>query len=125
MSQKAAITINRSRAEVERLWREQQPVEVAEVRFADAPGNRGTEIHVMVQREAPGGKLGELMEKVITAVPMAKVKDGLRRFKQQVETGEVPRSEGTPGGESLERKFKQRPAQPLSERERERARVGS
>jgi hypothetical protein len=30
-----------------------------------------------------------------------------------VETGEIARSEGTPEGESVGRKFKQRPAQPL------------
>ena len=53
-------------------------------------------------------------------MPLAKAKDQLRHFKQQVETGEVPRSEGTPEGESVGRKFKQRPAQPL-ERGRRRA----
>ena len=53
-------------------------------------------------------------------MPLAKAKDQLRRFKQQVETGEVPRSDGTPKGESAERKLKQRPAQPLEDSELEK-----
>ena len=44
-------------------------------------------------------------------------KDALRRFKQRVETGEVPRSDGSPEGERAERKVRQRPAQPLAESE--------
>jgi hypothetical protein len=51
------------------------------------------------------------------------VKDDLRRFKQRVETGEIPRSDGTPEGERAERKLKQRPAQPLSPEESEKAGV--
>ena len=48
------------------------------------------------------------------------MKDELRRFKQRVETGDIPRSEGTPAGERFVRKLKQRPAQPLEESELER-----
>jgi hypothetical protein len=54
---------------------------------------------------------------------LAKVKDELRRFKQRVETGVVPRSDAVPEGELLERKFKQRPAQPLNEDELHKAGV--
>jgi hypothetical protein len=53
----------------------------------------------------------------------AKVKGDLRRFKQHVETGEIPRSDGSPEGERAERKLKQRPAQPLEESELEKAGV--
>ena len=38
-----------------------------------------------------------------------------------VETGEIPRSEAVPEGERFERKLKQRPAQPLSDEELEKA----
>ena len=41
------------------------------------------------------------------------MKDGVRRFKQLLETGEVVRSEGSPGGTSARGQLKQRPAQPL------------
>jgi hypothetical protein len=49
--------------------------------------------------------------------------DDLRRFKQHVETGVIARSDGTPEAEAAERKLKQRPAQPLSEAELEKAGV--
>lgn len=45
MSQKATITVHRSREEVQRLWRERRPAGDAPVTFRDAPGGRGTEIH--------------------------------------------------------------------------------
>jgi uncharacterized membrane protein len=128
MSQKAAITVNRPREDVERLWRssEYRPEYIeasdARVTFIDAPGDRGTEIHVELGRTR-GGKLGKVVEKLAGAVPRAKVTDDLRRFKQQVETGVVARSDGTPEGELAERKLKQRPAQPLSEAEAEKAGV--
>jgi hypothetical protein len=129
MSAKAAITVHRSREEVERLWRTSgyrpQYIEEADaaVTFTDAPGDRGTEIHVELDKGTPGGRVGELVQKVTSAAPLAKVKDDLRRFKQHVETGEIPRSDAVPEGELAERKLKQRPAQPLSPSELEK--VGS
>jgi len=117
---KAAITVLGSREEVERLWRSSERSD-GEVTFKDAPGDRGTEIHVDLGGATKGGKLGETVQKVVGAAPLAKVKDELRRFKQQFETGEIPRSDSTPEGESAGRKFKQRPAQPLEDSELEKA----
>jgi uncharacterized membrane protein len=122
---RAAITINRPRAEVEERWRnaEDRPEYVAQaeasVAFADAPGGRGTEIHVDLEHQAPAGKLGEVVAKLTGDDPLAKVNDDLRRFKQRVETGVIARSDATPEGEALERKLDQRPAQPLDERNAE------
>jgi uncharacterized membrane protein len=122
MTGKAAITVNRPREELERLWNssEYRPQYIAEaeaaVTFKDAPGDRGTEIHVDLK---PSGKLGEIVQGLFGGAALPKVKDDLRRFKQHVETGEIPRSDGTPEGESAERKLKQRPAQPLEESELE------
>ena len=127
MSAKAAITVHRSREEVERLWRASgyrpEYIENADaaVTFMDAPGDRGTEIHVELDKGTPGGRVGEIVQKVTSAAPLAKVKDDLRRFKQHVETGEIPRSDAVPEGELAERKLKQRPAQPLSPSELEKA----
>ncbi len=127
MSVKAAITINRPREELERVWRtsEHRPGYIegadAAVTFEDAPGDRGTEIHVDLDEGARGGKLGEVVGKLTGKDPLAKVKDDLRRFKQLVETGVITRSEGTPEGELAERKLKQRPAQPLDDSEFEKA----
>ena len=129
MGTKAAITVNRPPDEVRRLWNssEYRPQYIegadAAVTFRPAPGDRGTEIHVDLEKGARGGKLGEVVQKLTGAAPLAKVKDDLRRFKQHVETGEIPRSEGTPEGESAERKLKQRPAQPLTESELEKVGV--
>jgi uncharacterized membrane protein len=129
-STKAAVTVLRSREEVQRLWGSSgyRPEYIQEadaaVTFVDAPGDRGTEIHVDLERgDAPAGKLGEIVRKLTGSEPLAKVKDDLRRFKQHVETGEIPRSDGSPEGELAERKFKQRPAQPLSESELEKVGV--
>lgn len=127
MSSKAAITVYRSRDEVQRLWdsSEHRPQYIADadaaVTFTDAPGDRGTEIHVDLNHTAPAGKLGEIVQKLTGREPLAKVKDDLRRFKQHVETGVIARSEGTPEGELAERKLKQRPAQPLDDSEIEKA----
>ena len=109
MSDKAAITIRLPREEVERRWASSGPQIDGAVTFRDAPGDRGTEVHIAL--DSGGGPI----DKLRGAMPLAKAKDQLRHFKQQVETGEVPRSEGTPEGESVGRKFKQRPAQPLEE----------
>ena len=119
MNLKAAITVYRERDEVQRLWQssEYRPEYLqgadATVSFVDAPGDKGTEIHVDLVPNAPGGKLGELTQKLLGAHPRAKVKDDLRRFKQHVETGEIARSDGSPEGVSAERQLKQRPAQPV------------
>ena len=127
MSAKAAITIGRSREEVERLWRSSphRPGYIegadAAVTFKEAPGDRGTEIHVDLDEGARGGVLREVVGKLTGSDPLAKVKDDLRRFKAHVETGEIPRSDGTPEGELAARKLKQRPAQPLDDSEAEKA----
>jgi uncharacterized membrane protein len=113
---KATITVLRPREELERLWREQDPLDGPTVTFTDAPGDRGTEIHVDVES-------GGVLSKLSGSDPRAKAMDALRRFKALVETGEVPRSDATPEGELAERKLKQRPAQPLDASEREKAGV--
>jgi uncharacterized membrane protein len=129
MNSRTAITVNRPRDEVERLWHsdEYRPAYIddadAAVTFKPAPGDRGTEIHVDLEGRTAGGKLGEVVQKLVGSAPLAKVKDDLRHFKQRVETGEIPRSDGSPQGEQAQSKLKQRPAQPLADSEREKAGV--
>jgi hypothetical protein len=117
MTSKAAITVNRPPEEVRRLWGEPDWVSEhsAVVTFEAAPGDRGTEVHVALEQTSLAGKL--------TGSALAEVKNELRRFKQRVETGEIPRSDGVPEGERVGRKFKPRPAQPLTSDEREKAGV--
>jgi hypothetical protein len=129
MSSKASITLLGSLDEIQQRWQDDRyrpdyidSVDAA-VSFKKAPGDRGTEIHVDLEKTAPGGKLGEMLMKLSGKEPLAKVKDDLRRFKAQFETGEIPRSDGVPEGELAERKLKQRPAQPLERDELEKAGV--
>ena len=122
MTQKTAMTVNRAREEVERLWRDpdsgpELSAHDATVEFADAPGDRGTEIRVEL---APRGRGRRLLGRVGGSMSLARVKDELRRFKQRVETGEIPRSDATPEGERAARKLRQRPAQPLEQSELEK-----
>jgi uncharacterized membrane protein len=117
MANKAAITVLRPREEVERLWQSSGHDTEGTVTFSDAPGNRGTEIHIDLGTSAPG-KLGGALQKLRGGDPLAKAKDELRRFKQRVETRVLPVSDAAPEGERFERKFKQRPAQPLEDTEK-------
>ena len=112
--------MRRPREEVARLWNDSAHSIEAAVTFADAPGDRGTEIHVDLEG---GSRLGELAGKLTGSDPLSKAKDELRRFKQRIETGEIARSDGTPEGELAQRKLKQRPAQPLDDSEVEKAGV--
>jgi uncharacterized membrane protein len=81
------------------------------VRFNEAPGGRGTEVLVEISYAAPAGTVGATIAKLFGEEPEAQTYDDLRRFKQVIETGEVVRSEGTPGGISLLQQLRQRTAQ--------------
>jgi uncharacterized membrane protein len=96
-------------------WRALPGADVANdgtVRFVDAPGDRGTEVHLELRYDLPGGRMAGLLAKLFGEDPVQQVKDDLRRFKQVLETGEVVRSEGTPEGVHARRLLRQRPAQP-------------
>ena len=86
-------------------------------RFTPAPGLRGTEVHLEMEYDSPGGKLGETVAKLLGEDPVQQVKDDLRRFKQVLETGEIVRSDAS----AVRGK---QPAQP-SERAARRARAQS
>jgi hypothetical protein len=110
---KATITVGDSRESVMQAWSAFEDQPPGEVVFRDAPGGRGTEIHVTVEDQAPAGPLGGAVRKVTGDDPLQVARDALRRFKQLVETGEIARSDGAPGGHSARAQPKQRPAQPV------------
>ena len=102
-------------------WRSLEGADVSNegsVEFRQAPGGRGCEIHVDPRYEAPAGKLGEVIARFFGEDPRQQLDDDLRRLKQVLETGEVVRSEGAPGGKRARQEFPQHPAQPLSSEER-------
>jgi uncharacterized membrane protein len=64
------------------------------VRFTPAPGARGTEVRVQLQYSPPGGTLGRSVAWLFGEEPDQQVHEDLHRFKQLMETGEIPLSEG-------------------------------
>jgi uncharacterized membrane protein len=61
------------------------------VRFQPAPAGRGTVVTMRVRFDPPGGALGEGLLKLLGSTPLRLVADAaLRRFKNLVETGEIP-----------------------------------
>jgi uncharacterized membrane protein len=68
-----------------------------EVRFVDAPGGRGTEVHATILYRAPEGIVGEAVMKLLNPAFKQMVKEDIRRFKRLMETGEIPTNEGPSG----------------------------
>ncbi|HEY0345564.1 MAG TPA: SRPBCC family protein [Solirubrobacteraceae bacterium] len=87
------------------------------VKFIPAPAGQGTEVHLELRYDVPGGGVAAMMAKLFGEHPEMQLKDDLRRFKQIMETGEVVRSDGSPEGQLNRRMLKQRPAHPLTEDE--------
>jgi len=115
------VTIDKPRDEVEQAWnaaaelREKVQEQDASVRFEKAPGDRGTEVIVEFEYDPPAGDLGGTLQKLTGKDLATQLSDDLRRFKQQVETGQVVRSDGAPEGHLLAEHLQQRAAQPLEE----------
>ena len=67
------------------------------VHFEEAPGH-GTYVKVVLNYNPPGGKAAHLFAKLFGKEPGQLVEHNLRRFKQLVETCEIPTTEGQPSG---------------------------
>jgi uncharacterized membrane protein len=65
------------------------------VRFTPAPGGRGTEVHVDLSYDPPGGVIGATIAKLFGEEPSQQVNGDLRRFKQMLEVGEVVHSDAS------------------------------
>ena len=68
------------------------------VRFVPAPGGRGTEVTVELEYEPIAGLFGASIAKLFGEEPAQQIEEDLRRFKQLMEAGEVPTTEGQPRG---------------------------
>jgi uncharacterized membrane protein len=66
------------------------------VHFRETP--RGTEVRVHLQYSPPAGKLGAAVARLLGEEPTVQIHDDLRRFKQLIETGEIPTTKGQPVG---------------------------
>lgn len=81
-------------------WRSDEDADIRHegmVIFRDAPGGRGTEVHVTMRYEAPGGQVGHTLARLLGEGPDRKAREDLRRLKQLLETGELVTSESQPG----------------------------
>jgi hypothetical protein len=118
-----SITISRAQDEVQSALagahelQQQIAEQGADVRLERAPGDRGTEIIVEWVEQPPLGELGVVAKKISGNDLATELADGLRRLKQQIETGQIVRSDAVPQGHLLTGQLKQRPAQPLEEKE--------
>ena len=60
------------------------------VHFTPVRGGGRTEVRVVLSYEPPGGRLGAAVAKLFGREPDQQVDEDLRRFKQVMESGEVP-----------------------------------
>lgn len=68
------------------------------VEFKPAPAGRGTEVHVSIMYNPPGGVLGKTIAMLFGKDPAWQVQEDLRRFKQLIEAGEIPTTQGQTSG---------------------------
>ena len=66
------------------------------VNFRETP--RGTEVRVHLQYSPPAGKVGAAVARLFGEEPGVQIREDLRRFKQLMETGEIPTIHGQPFG---------------------------
>jgi uncharacterized membrane protein len=69
-----------------------------EIRFAPAPGDRGSEVHVSMDYVPPAGKLGHWITALLGHNPKRVVREDLRNFKRIMEAGELPTIDGQSRG---------------------------
>jgi uncharacterized membrane protein len=95
----AEITADQPGQEI--AWRSLEGADVdnvGSVRFERLSNGRGTVVHVSLRYRPPAGSAGAAVAKLFGKAPEQALKEDLRRFKQIVETGEVPTTEGQPAG---------------------------
>ena len=66
-------------------------VTAGSVNFSTARGGRSTEVRVRLQYQPPAGRAGALLAGAFGRSPAQMIREDLRRFKQLLEAGEMPR----------------------------------
>lgn len=99
----AEITVDRPNETI--CWRSLPGAQVENagcVRFEPAPGDRGTVVHISFDYSPPAGALGAAAAWLFGEEPNQQVAGDLRRFKNIMEAGEIPTTEGqSAGGRTL------------------------
>ncbi len=67
------------------------------VEFTDGPPGRGTMVRLKLSYDPPAGALGRTIAKLLQREPNVQARRDLRRFKQLMETGEIPTNAGPSG----------------------------
>ena len=75
------------------------------IEFRDNPFGRGTEVRVFISYDPPAGALGKMVAKVMQREPRIQARRELRRFKQLMETGEIPTSKAPDAAPRADRHF--------------------
>jgi uncharacterized membrane protein len=73
-------------------------VSAGSIHFKPGDRGRGTIVRVKMQYNVTGGKMTALVAKAFGEAPSQVVREGLRRFKQLMEAGEIATIEGQPRG---------------------------
>lgn len=68
------------------------------VRFKELPAKFGTQVDVNLRYDGPGGRAGSFLASLFGQSPNQLIREDLRRFKQFMETGEIPTTTGQPTG---------------------------
>lgn len=82
-------------------WRstEHSPVDQqGAVTFLQAPGDRGTEVHLSLEYRPPAGAVGVAIGKLFSGLSAQALQEDLRHLKQLVETEHIPTTTGQPHG---------------------------
>ena len=86
------------------VWRTEEGSEVdcaGTIRFRELAHDRGTEVRVAIEWLAPGGGIGAQAFKLLLGEGNDWVHEGLHRFRQVMETGEVAVATGQPAGRNV------------------------
>lgn len=73
-------------------WRSRPGSQIANegfVEFAQAPGDRGTELRVRLMYEPPAGSLGVLVARLFREEPQQQIEGDLMRLKRLIEAGDI------------------------------------
>jgi uncharacterized membrane protein len=71
------------------------------VHFVPAPGNRGTEVRIVLSYSPPAGRLGHVLAWLTGHDAATELREDMRKFKCLMETGSLPTTDGQPRGQCV------------------------